>query len=87
MNYEIAFSSNAKKQLKVMKQTAYFGKLLSLLNVIEENPYKIPPEYEKLTGDLIGYYSRRISLQHRLVYKVNEASHKLWIVSVWSHYE
>ena len=57
-----------------------------LLNLIAKNPFQNPPSYEKLVGDLQGYYSRRINLQHRLVYKVYEDINTVVVHSMWSHY-
>ena len=58
-----------------------------LLAVIRENPFQNPPPYEKLVGDLAGAYSRRINIQHRLVYQVLEAEHTVKVLRMWSHYE
>ena len=58
-----------------------------LIDVISQNPYQIPPEYEQLAGDLKGLYSRRINHQHRLVYEVYKKEKIIKIVSFWSHYE
>ena len=58
-----------------------------LLDVIAENPFKTPPRYEKLVGDLAGYYSRRINIQHRLVYEVYEEQKTVKVLSMWTHYE
>jgi Txe/YoeB family toxin of toxin-antitoxin system len=57
------------------------------LNIIAENPFQNPPPYEKLVGDLTGAYSRRINIQHRLVYQVLEAEKIIKILRMWSHYE
>ena len=56
-----------------------------LINILKKNPYE--PPYEKLSGDLKGYYSRRINIKHRLVYSVDEDKKIIQVVSVWSHYE
>ena len=58
-----------------------------LLDILRDNPFKIPPPYEKLVGDLSGAYSRRINLQHRLVYQVYEAEKVIKVVRMWTHYE
>lgn len=58
-----------------------------LIDVIRENPFQNPPPYEKLVGDLQGAYSRRINIQHRLIYQVFEEIKTIKIISVWSHYE
>ena len=57
------------------------------IDIIKENPYQNPLPYEKLTGDLKDYYSRRINIQHRLVYQVIEKEKTVWILSMWTHYE
>ena len=61
-------------------------KVKKLLNLIAQNPFQNPPSYEKLVGDLQGYYSRRINLQHRLVYKVHKDINTVVVHSMWSHY-
>lgn len=58
-----------------------------LLDLLRENPYKTPPSYEKLVGDLLGAYSRRINLQHRIVYQLYETEHVVKIIRMWTHYE
>lgn len=62
-------------------------KAKKLIDIIKENPYQNPPPYEKLTGDLKDYYSRRINIQHRLVYQVIEKEKTVRILSMWTHYE
>ena len=68
----VKFTKNAEKDKKLLKSAGLEEKVKKLLNLIAQNPYQNPPSYEKLVGDLQGYYSRRINLQHRLVYKVHE---------------
>ena len=70
--YEIVFTKQAQKDKKLLKQAGLDKRIKALLDVIAENPFKNPPRYEKLVGDLAGYYSRRINVQHRLVYQVYE---------------
>lgn len=62
-------------------------KAKKLIDIIKENSYQNPPPYEKLTGDLKDYYSRRINIQHRLVYQVIEKEKTVRILSMWTHYE
>ena len=62
-------------------------KARALIEIIKENPYKTPPSYEKLMGDLTGAYSRRINIKHRLVYEVLEEEKIVKIISLWTHYE
>ena len=68
----IKFTKNAEKDKKLLKSAGLEDIVKKLLNLIAKNPFQNPPSYEKLVGDLQGYYSRRINLQHRLVYKVHE---------------
>ena len=77
----------ALNDLPKLKAAHLENKLKALLEVIKENPYQTPPSYEKLVGNLRGLYSRRINIQHRLVYEVFEVEKKIKIVSLWSHYE
>jgi Txe/YoeB family toxin of toxin-antitoxin system len=89
---KITFSKQALKDLqKIKAQPALVKKVFKLLELLEKEPLKSPPEFAKLTGDLQGYYSRRINIQHRLVYIIIEDSEKadteVKVVSMWSHYE
>lgn len=85
--YEIRFSKRAVKDIPKIKQAKLNDKLKYLLDIIRENPFKNPPPYERLLGELKEYYSRRINIQHRLVYKVNEEKRQIQILSIWTHYE
>jgi len=60
---------------------------IAIFKIIEENPFKSPPPFEKLVGDLIGAYSRRINIQHRVVYQVYEKERVVKIIRLWTHYE
>ena len=85
--FEIVFSSQAEKDKKLLKQAGLDKRTKALLAVIAENPFKSPPRYEKLVGDLAGFYSRRINIQHRIVYQVYQQEQTVKIVSMWGHYE
>lgn len=85
VKYEIYFSKQADKDKKLLKQAGLESKAKELLNIIQCDPYQIPPPYEKLVGNLEMYFSRRISIKHRLVYRVEE--NKIRVVRMWSHYE
>lgn len=87
VNYKIVYFKKVIKDIPKLKKVGLSNKVKNLIEVIKENPYKIPPPYEKLVGDLQGAYSRRINLQHRLVYQVLEDEKIIKILSVWSHYE
>lgn len=81
----IKFTKNAEKDKKLIKSAGLEERVKKLLNLIAKNPFQNPPSYEKLVGDLQGYYSRRINLQHRLVYKVYEDINTVVVHSMWSH--
>ena len=94
--YIIRFSKQADKDKKLLKGVGLVLKAKSLLNIIAENPFQNPPPYEGLVGNLNGYYSRRINIQHRLVYQVYsepvvvegiEYEGTIKIVRMWSHYD
>ena len=80
VEYKVIFSKLADKDKKLLKQAGLDEKTMKLLDIISENPYQIPPTYEKLKGNLDGLLSRRISLQHRLVYKVYEDEKEVFVV-------
>ena len=86
MMWVIKFTKNADKDKKLLKSVGLDDKAKKLLNLIAQNPFQNPPSYEKLVGDLQGYYSRRINLQHRLVYKVHKDNNTVVVHSMWSHY-
>ena len=85
MGWKIEFSRTALKDAKKLKSANLDANVRELLEIIRSNPYQ--PPYEKLSGNLKGYYSRRINIKHRLVYSVNDATKTIRVVSVWSHYE
>lgn len=86
-SWQLLFTKAAQKDAKNLTATGLKEKALQLLEVISENPFQNPPPYEKLVGDLAGTYSRRINIQHRLVYEVRETEHVVKILRMWSHYE
>lgn len=85
--YEIFYTKTALKDIPKLKAAHLDRKAKELISIIRENPYQIPPDYEKLSGNLKGLYSRRINQQHRLVYEVFEREQAIKIISLWSHYE
>ncbi|MGK7943365.1 MAG: Txe/YoeB family addiction module toxin [Microcystaceae cyanobacterium] len=85
MEWKIEFSRTALKDAKKLKSANLDNNVRGLLEIIRSNPYQ--PPYEKLSGNLKGYYSRRINIKHRLVYSVNDETKTIRVVSVWSHYE
>ena len=94
--YLVKFSKQAEKDKKLLKGAGLERKAKELLNVIAENPFKNPPPYEGLVGNLQGFYSRRINLQHRLVYEVypdaiieNDVEYEgaVVVARMWTHYD
>ena len=83
----IVYTKTAASDIPKLKSAHLDEKAKSLLEVIRENPFQNPPPYEKLVGDLNGAYSRRINVQHRLVYQVYEEAQIIKILSLWTHYE
>lgn len=87
MSWEVVYSKNAIKDAKKISESGLKSKVLTLINIIKENPFTNPPHYEKLVGDLKGLYSRRINLQHRMIYEVFEDKKIIRILKMWTHYE
>lgn len=85
MSWTIQFSHQVLKDTKKLRSANLEANVKWLLEILRRNPYE--PPYEKLSGNLQGYYSRRINIQHRLVYSVNKETQTVRVVSVWSHYE
>ena len=85
--WRIVYSRQAQKDAKKLATSGLKPKAKALLDVIAEDPFATPPRYEKLVGDLAGCYSRRINLQHRLVYEVLPDEHVVHVLRMWTHYE
>lgn len=85
--YKIVYTKTAVKDIPKLKAIHLDKKVKALIDLIAQNPYKKPPRYEKLVGNLTGIYSRRINIQHRLIYQVYEEEKVIKIISLWSHYE
>ena len=81
------FTENAEKDKLKLKTAGLEKKAKTLLILLYENPFQTPPSYEKLVGDLNRYYSRRINIQHQLVYRVDSQRHIVLVHSMWLHYE
>jgi Txe/YoeB family toxin of toxin-antitoxin system len=75
------------RDAKIIKNSPFYQKTKNLLSIIRENPFQTPPEYKELSGDYKGAYSRRINIQHRLVYEVIESEKIVKILRMWRHYE
>lgn len=84
--WKLLFSKRAQQDAKRLKKSNLKTKTELLLDVLEDDPFQSPPPFKKLTGDFINYYSRRINIQHRLVYSVDSSKKEIKIVSMWHHY-
>ena len=87
MKWTLYFTRQAQKDAKKLAAAGLKPKVEALLALLRENPFQTPPPYEKLVGDLAGAYSRRLSLQHRLVYQVLSEQTAVKVLRMWSHYE
>lgn len=87
MSYRLAFSTRARRDAKKLARSGLREGAEALIVVIQSDPYQNPPPYEKLVGDLKGCYSRRINIQHRLIYEVLEEERTVRVLSMWTHYE
>lgn len=85
--YSIIYTKNAENDIPKLKAAKLDKKAKALIDIVEKNPFKTPPPYEKLVGDLQGAYSRKINIKHRFVYQVIRDQHAVKILSMWSHYE
>jgi toxin YoeB len=87
VSWHVVYSKHAQKDAKKLAAAGLKGKALELLAVLATDPFQNPPPYEKLVGDLAGAYSRRINIQHRLVYEIFAKEHVVRVLRMWSHYE
>ncbi len=85
--WRLVFTKQAQKDAKKIAASELRDKTQALLEVLAEDPFRSPPPFEKLVGDLAGAYSRRISIQHRLVYQVFKDGRTVKILRMWTHYE
>jgi Txe/YoeB family toxin of toxin-antitoxin system len=85
--WQVVFAKHALKDAKKLSASGLKPKALELLAILERDPFQNPPPYEKLVGDLAGAYSRRINIQHRLVYEVLPEAHTVRVLRMWTHYE
>ena len=85
--YKIIYSSQAQKDAKKANEKGLKSNIQRIINILQNNPYQNPPPYEKLVGDLTGSYSRRINIQHRLIYQIYKNEKIVKIIRMWTHYE
>jgi Txe/YoeB family toxin of toxin-antitoxin system len=87
VNWKLVYTKQAQKDAKKLDSAGLKPRAQELLALVAEDPYRRPPPFEKLIGDLAGAYSRRINIQHRLVYQVLEGERVVKVLRLWSHYE
>jgi Txe/YoeB family toxin of toxin-antitoxin system len=87
VSWQLAFTKQAQKDAQKLKAANLKTQAEKLLGLLRENPFQNPPPYEKLVGDLARAYSRRINIQHRLVYQVLEKERTVKVLRMWTHYE
>ena len=87
MTWTLVYTQQSQKDAKKLGSTYLKTKAQRLLDILAKNPYQNPPSYEKLLGDLAGAYSRRINIQHRLVYQVLDSMKTVKVLRMWTHYE
>jgi toxin YoeB len=87
VTWTLVYTKQAQKDAKKLASGGLKSKAQDLLELLAEDPYRKPPPYENLVGDLAGACSRRINIQHRLVYQVLEFEHTVKVLRLWSHYE
>ena len=87
MSWQLVYAKHAQKDAQKLAASGLKGKAQELLAIVKENPFQNPPPYEKLVGDLSGAYSRRINIQHRLVYEVLQEQKIVKVLRMWTHHE
>ena len=87
MKWRIVFTKQAQKDAKKLTAAGLRSKAERLLDILRENPYQTPPPFEKLVGDLAGAHSRRINIQHRVVYEILNKEKVVKVIRMWTHYE
>ena len=87
MSWQVVYTRQAQKDARKLASSGLKPQAERLLAILADNPYQTPPFFEKLVGDLAGAYSRRINIQHRLVYEVLDSTKTVKILRMWTHYE
>ena len=86
MKWKLVYTKHAQKDAQKLKQAGLKEKTLNILEILQQNPFQSPPPFEKLVGDLSGTYSRRINIQHRIVYQIYKEEKIVKIIRMWTHY-
>jgi len=87
VSWRIVYTKQAIKDSRKIETAGLKPKVVKLLNILKTDPYTSPPPFEKLIGDLAGAFSRRINIQHRLVYQIHEKIHTIKVIRMWTHYK
>jgi len=87
VNWKLVYSKTAQKDALKLTKSGLKDKALKILEILKTDPFQNPPSFEKLVGDLKGAYSRRINIQHRIIYQVLKKEKKVKIIRMWTHYE
>lgn len=87
MKWRIIFTKQAQKDAKKVSISNLKPKAEKIIKILSQNPFQAPPPYEKLIGDLAGVYSRRLNIQHRIIYQVIDDEKIIKIIRMWTHYE
>jgi Txe/YoeB family toxin of toxin-antitoxin system len=87
VDWSVRYTRQAQKDAERIAQSGLKEKAKDLIMILEKNPFQIPPPYEKLIGDLVGAYSRRINIHHRLIYQVYKSERTVKVIRMWTHYE
>ena len=87
MIWKVVYTKQAQKDAKKLSSSGLKLKAKEIIEILKENPYQTPPPYEKLIGDLSGAYSRRLNIQHRIVYQIIDADKIVKVLRMWTHYE
>ncbi len=87
MTWKLVYTKQSQKDAKKLASAGLKPKALELLEILQKNPFQNPPPFEKLIGDLFGAYSRRLNIQHRIVYQIYEEERIVKIMRLWTHYE
>ena len=87
MSWRLVYTKQAQKDAKKLASAGLKAKAQGLLEVLKDDPFRTPPPFEKLVGDLSGAFSRRINVQHRLVYEILERERTVKVIRMWTHYE
>lgn len=87
MKWQLVYTKQAQRDAQKLAASGLRGKAETLLAILTDNPYKSPPPYEKLVGDLAGAYSRRINIHHRLVYQILDKEQTVKVLRMWTHYQ